>query len=327
MPSSNPGRCLQDSRAPRAEPFLEGQPLAHLHRRGAMIQACEKQLHGVQRRASIPTCAAQVSAAHPSTSSAITAAFRPAPAGGGPQKNHHQAQQPGEKGKQDFRVADPRVPDSIDAQVIAKITPSVSSTKPSPMEIADQVVERRQRRQFFEQRAAALALEPPLLDQIEDASDRGQQQRRVIRPAPARYGRSARRRARPRSARSPPAAPSPATSVIRNTSGNKATAVPAKVVAPFHQQEHQGDQKRAQAERFKEVVERQAAVGHGQLPPARQRAAPRRRETRQRHRIQLLIAPHDRQHGVQQARAHTGRPRRGATKMLEYFHVLRFYAG
>ena len=71
-----PRTLLQVSQRFGKQAFLEGQPLAHLHRRGAMIQSCDEQLH-LSRAGRSPTCAAHVSAAQPSTASAMTAAFRP----------------------------------------------------------------------------------------------------------------------------------------------------------------------------------------------------------------------------------------------------------
>src|ERR1700722_12092368 len=77
-----------------------------------------------------PTCAAQVSAEHPSTVSAISAAFRPRQPAEARSTimSRHRAQV--KKESRIFGSASQRVPDSVDAQVIAKTTPSVSSTKP-----------------------------------------------------------------------------------------------------------------------------------------------------------------------------------------------------
>ena len=75
MPSTMPGRWHNGQRF-RQSLFLEGQPLAHFHRRGVVTQACDQQLHGISVGLN-PACATQVSAPQPSTTSAIRAALRP----------------------------------------------------------------------------------------------------------------------------------------------------------------------------------------------------------------------------------------------------------
>src|SRR5580692_1694227 len=114
--------------------LLEGDALPHFHRRGAMIQACEQKFHGA-RTGLNPMCAAHVSAEHPSTVRAISAAFRPRQPAEARSTimSRHSAQV--KKERRIFGSDNQRVPDSVDAQVIAKTTPSVSSTNPRFIEV------------------------------------------------------------------------------------------------------------------------------------------------------------------------------------------------
>ena len=189
--------------------LLESQLLAHLHRRGVMIQACDQQLHGISVGLS-PACATQVSAPQPSTTSAINGRFAPAPSRRRAHENHRQAQSPGHERQRDAGVRRPSwCPVRCNAHITPKITPSVMKHEAEAHRTADQVVERPQRRQLFEQRLALLALQPPFLDQIEHRRQPRSAAAPHSPPAPEQYGRSATHRAPAHRTRPAPAAPSP----------------------------------------------------------------------------------------------------------------------
>ena len=71
-----PRPALEIGKSLRQRLIFKSQAFAHLHGRGAMVQAGEEQFHR-NRVALNPACAAQVSAEQPSTASAMTAALRP----------------------------------------------------------------------------------------------------------------------------------------------------------------------------------------------------------------------------------------------------------
>ena len=134
--------------------LLEGDPLPHFHGRGAMIQACEQQFHGTDGPQSDVRRPGERRASE--NGQGHQRGFSSAPASGGAEHDHEQASAQVKKERRIFGSASQRVPDSVDAQVIAKTTPERQQHEAEIHRRADHVIERRQRRKFFEPALACL---------------------------------------------------------------------------------------------------------------------------------------------------------------------------
>src|SRR5262249_24551794 len=140
------GDCREDESFHHARPVAQTvecfrqrclgkrQPLANLDRRGVMTEPSDQQFHGISVGLN-PACAIQVRAPQPSTTKAMTAALRPRQPAEARMKiiARHKAQVKIER--EILGLPTHLVPSSMNAHSNPKITPSVISTKPKPMEL------------------------------------------------------------------------------------------------------------------------------------------------------------------------------------------------